>query len=112
MTEETLPQPFRLAVYETIGSTNDEAKRLARAGEPEGVVICAGEQTAGRGRRGRAWSSPPGNLYSSMLLRPRCRAGEAAQLGFVAALGLTDSIAELAPGIAVRCKWPNDLLAN
>lgn len=112
MTDETLPPPFRLVAYETIGSTNDEAKRLARAGEPEGLVICADRQTAGRGRRGREWVSPPGNFYCSMLLRPNCRAAEAAQLGFVAALGLADAIAELAPAVAVRCKWPNDLLAN
>jgi BirA family transcriptional regulator, biotin operon repressor / biotin---[acetyl-CoA-carboxylase] ligase len=112
MTDGTLPPPFRLVAYETIGSTNDEAKRLGRAGEPEGLVICADQQTAGRGRRGRAWVSPPGNLYASMLLRPRCRAAEAAQLGFVAALGLADAIGELAPTITVRCKWPNDLLAS
>jgi BirA family biotin operon repressor/biotin-[acetyl-CoA-carboxylase] ligase len=112
MTGETLPLPFRLAAYETIGSTNDEAKRLARAGEPEGLVICAGQQTAGRGRRGRAWVSPPGNLYSSTLLRPHCRAATAAQLGFVAALGLAEAAGELAPAVAIRCKWPNDLLAN
>jgi BirA family biotin operon repressor/biotin-[acetyl-CoA-carboxylase] ligase len=112
MMDETLPPPFRLAAYETIGSTNDEAKRLARKGEPEGLVLCADRQTAGRGRRGRAWYSPLGNLYASMLLRPRCRAAEAAQLGFVAALSVADAIAELAPTIGVRCKWPNDVLAN
>lgn len=112
MIDETPPPPFRLVAYETIGSTNDEAKRLAHAGEPDGLVICAGQQTAGRGRRGRAWVSPPGNLYCSMLLRPRCHAAKAAQLGFVAALGLSDAIAELAPAIAVRCKWPNDLLVD
>ncbi|HWB51945.1 MAG TPA: biotin--[acetyl-CoA-carboxylase] ligase [Stellaceae bacterium] len=106
------PPPFRLVAYETIGSTNDEAKRLARAGEPEGLVICAAEQTAGRGRRGRAWTSPPGNLYASILLRPRCRAPVAAQLGFVAALGVAGALRELAPAITVQCKWPNDLLAN
>jgi len=112
MTGETLPPPFRLVAYETIGSTNDEAKRLAREGAPEGLVICADRQTAGRGRRGRAWFSPLGNVYASMLLRPRCRAAEAAQLGFVAALAVADAIAELAPAITVRCKWPNDVLAN
>jgi BirA family biotin operon repressor/biotin-[acetyl-CoA-carboxylase] ligase len=112
MTGETLPPPFRLVAYETIGSTNDEAKRLARSGEPEGLVICADQQTEGRGRRGRTWVSPPGNLYCSMLLRPHCRAADAAQLGFVAALGLADAMAELAPAVAVRCKWPNDLLTN
>jgi len=109
---EGLPSPFRLIAYETIGSTNDEAKRLAREGALEGLVICAAEQTLGRGRRGRAWVSPPGNLYASLLLRPQCHPAAAAQLGFVAALGLAGAIAELAPQIIVRCKWPNDLLAN
>ncbi|HVH79438.1 MAG TPA: biotin--[acetyl-CoA-carboxylase] ligase [Stellaceae bacterium] len=112
MSTEGLPSPFRLIAYDTIGSTNDEAKRLARDGEPEGMVICAGEQTLGRGRRGRAWASPPGNLYASILLRPECSVGAVAQLGFVAALSLAAAIDDLAPKIIIRCKWPNDLLAN
>lgn len=108
-----LPPPFRVAAYETIGSTNDEAKRLARDGAAEGLVVWALQQNAGRGRRGRAWVSPVGNLYLSLVLRPRCRAAVAAQLGFVAALGLGDALGELAPpGIDIRYKWPNDLLAN
>jgi BirA family biotin operon repressor/biotin-[acetyl-CoA-carboxylase] ligase len=112
MTEENLPAPFRVIAYKTIGSTNDEAKRRARVGETEGLVIRAERQTGGRGRRGRTWISPPGNLYSSTLLRPQCRAAVAAQLGFVAALGVADAIGELAPRIDLRCKWPNDVLAN
>jgi BirA family biotin operon repressor/biotin-[acetyl-CoA-carboxylase] ligase len=112
MTTEALPAPFRLIAYETIGSTNDELKRLAREGAGEGLVITAARQTAGRGRRGRSWTSPSGNLYSSILLRPQCRAAKAAQLGFVAALGVADAIGELAPVVGLRYKWPNDLLAN
>jgi BirA family transcriptional regulator, biotin operon repressor / biotin---[acetyl-CoA-carboxylase] ligase len=112
MSGDALPPPFRLTAYDTIGSTNDEAKRLARSGAAEGLVVCARQQTAGRGRRGRAWFSPPGNLFASILLRPSCDAATAAQLGFVAALALADALAGLAPGIAVRCKWPNDVLAN
>jgi BirA family biotin operon repressor/biotin-[acetyl-CoA-carboxylase] ligase len=114
MSAETLdlPSPFRLVAYETIGSTNDEVKRLAREGAAEGLIVIAGQQTAGRGRRGRTWVSPPGNLYSSALLRPRCQVASAAQLGFVAALGVADAIGELAPAINPRCKWPNDLLLN
>jgi BirA family biotin operon repressor/biotin-[acetyl-CoA-carboxylase] ligase len=110
MTGEGLPSPFRLIAYETIGSTNDEAKRLAREGAAERLVICAARQTAGRGRRGRSWVSPPGNLYASVLLRPQCRAAIAAQLGFVAALGVAGAIGELASNVAPCCKWPNDLL--
>ncbi len=109
----SLPGPFRVAAYETIGSTNDEAKRLARDGAEEGLVVWALRQTAGRGRRGRVWVSPPGNLYVSLVLRPRCRAATAAQLGFVAALGLGEALDELIPpGIDLRYKCPNDLLAN
>lgn len=107
-----LPPPFRLVAYETIGSTNDELKRLAREGAGEGLVVTARRQTSGRGRRGRAWVSPPGNLYSSTLVRPDCRAATAAQLGFVAALGVADAIGELAPQVELRCKWPNDVLAR
>jgi BirA family transcriptional regulator, biotin operon repressor / biotin---[acetyl-CoA-carboxylase] ligase len=107
-----LPAPYRLIAYETIGSTSDEAKRFARDGAEEGLIVWAKTQTAGRGRRGRVWVSPPGNLHMSLVLRPHCRAGVAAQLGFVAALGVAAALRELAPGVAVRCKWPNDLLAN
>jgi BirA family transcriptional regulator, biotin operon repressor / biotin---[acetyl-CoA-carboxylase] ligase len=107
-----LPSPFRLLAHETIGSTNDEAKRLAREGAAEGLIVSAERQTAGRGRRGRNWVSPPGNLYFSLVSRPDCRAAVAAQLGFIAALGVADALLELAPTIEPRCKWPNDVLAN
>jgi len=112
MTAEGLPPPFRLVAYDTIGSTNDELKRLAREGAGDGLVVTAARQTAGRGRRGRSWTAPLGNLYTSILSRPQCRAAIAAQLGFVTSLGVADAIAELAPAVALRCKWPNDLLAN
>jgi BirA family biotin operon repressor/biotin-[acetyl-CoA-carboxylase] ligase len=75
--------------------------------------VWADEQTAGRGRRGRAWLSPPGNLYLSLVLRPDGAPSRAAQLGFVAALGLGDALAALTgPALHLRYKWPNDLLAN
>lgn len=106
-----LPAGYRLHHYEAVGSSNDEAKTLARAGAPGGTLIWADRQTAGRGRRGRAWASPPGNLYLSVVLRPDAPAGRIAQLSFVAALGLGGALGELA-GAAFdwRCKWPNDLL--
>lgn len=69
-------------------------------------------QTAGRGRRGRAWDSPTGNLAATLLLRPAKSAAECAQLSFVAALAVSDALVKLAPGIDVRLKWPNDVLAN
>jgi BirA family biotin operon repressor/biotin-[acetyl-CoA-carboxylase] ligase len=108
-----LPEGFRLHRYETLGSTNDEAKALARAGARQGTLVWASEQTAGRGRRGRTWLSPPGNLYLSLVLRPDGAPARAAQLGFVAALGLGDALAALAgPALKLRYKWPNDILAK
>ena len=108
-----LPEGFRLCHHATLGSTNDAAKALARAGAPDGTLVWADEQEAGRGRRGRQWLSPPGNLYLSLVLRPDAAPSRAAQLGFVAALGLGDALRPLgAPALLLRYKWPNDLLLN
>ena len=109
----SLPEGFRLHRYETIGSTNDEARRLARQGAREGTLVWADAQAAGRGRRGRPWLSPPGNLYLSLVLRPDAPASRAPQLGFVTALALGDALHLLAgPSLAFSFKWPNDLLAR
>ena len=106
-----LPQGYRLVSFDSIGSTNDEAKRLARGGAAEGTVVWALEQTAGRGRRGRPWASPPGNLYASVIARPDCSAGKAAQLGYVAALALGDALRAKLPALdGLSYKWPNDVL--
>ena len=108
-----LPPAYRLVALETVGSTNDEALRLAAEGAEDGTLVWAREQTGGRGRQGRSWSSPPGNLYFSMVLRPECAPAEAAQLGFVAGLALGEAIGSVAPPlIEVTYKWPNDLLLN
>jgi len=104
---------FRLVALDSIDSTNLEAQRLARAGAPEGTLVWAREQTSGRGRRGRQWSSPPGNLYLSLLLRPAAAPAEAAGLGFLAAVALAEVLTELLPQErAVRCKWPNDVMVD
>jgi len=117
----TLPPGYRLVRYETVGSTNDQAKRLAHDGAPSGTLVWAGAQSQGRGRRGRPWESPCGNLYVSMLLRPACAAAQAAQLGFVAALALADALQRsLGPRAVeegafpphIALKWPNDVLVN
>jgi len=108
-----LPISYRLLRYDRLASTNDEAKRLARAGAQDGTIVWASEQTAGRGRRGRQWVGLPGNLFVSMILRPACPAADANQLGFVAALGLGDAVGDSAPPLTeLRCKWPNDVLLN
>ena len=104
-----LPDGWTLVALESVGSTNDEAVRLADEGAAEGTVVWAREQQGGRGRRGRVWSSPPGNLYSSTIFRPDCPAPRAAELGFVAALAVGDLVPR---GRAVRLKWPNDVLVD
>ena len=102
----------RHIVYGTLGSTNAEALALARAGERGPLWITAQSQSAGRGRRGNAWISPPGNLYATLLLTEPSAPEQAPQLSFVAALALHDAVAACAPqlGPALKVKWPNDLL--
>jgi len=108
-----LPPAYRLVEFDEVASTNEEAKRLARDGAEDGTLVWAKTQTAGRGRAGRTWDSPRGNLYFSLVLRPECAPAEAAQLGFVAAVGLGDALAlVLPPMVEYRFKWPNDVLMN
>ena len=108
-----LPPAYRLIELDSVVSTNEEAKRLAVDGAEDGTLVWAREQTGGKGRQGRAWSSPRGNLYLSMILRPECPLKDAAQLGMAAALALGDAIGSVAPPLVeVTYKWPNDVLAN
>jgi BirA family biotin operon repressor/biotin-[acetyl-CoA-carboxylase] ligase len=104
---------YHLIRLDKIGSTNDEAKRLAREEAPEGTLVWAAVQTAGRGRRGRSWLSPRGNLYLSLLLRPTRPAPQAAQLGFVTALAFGEALLPLLGSqTQLSYKWPNDVLIN
>jgi BirA family biotin operon repressor/biotin-[acetyl-CoA-carboxylase] ligase len=108
-----LPDFYHLIRRAEVGSTNDEAKRLAREGEPEGTLVWAAAQIAGRGRRGRPWISPRGNLYLSLLLRPGRPAARAAQLSFVTALALGEALLPLiGTSVRITYKWPNDVLVN
>jgi BirA family biotin operon repressor/biotin-[acetyl-CoA-carboxylase] ligase len=107
-----LPFPFHLEQRGRIDSSNDEARRLAAAGFGHGTVVSATEQTAGRGRRGRPWNSPPGNLYCSLLLDPGPDAAAAPQLAFVAAVALQAALADMNNNAIFRVKWPNDVLCN
>ncbi|HEX3652390.1 MAG TPA: biotin--[acetyl-CoA-carboxylase] ligase [Rhizomicrobium sp.] len=106
------PEGYRHIHFETIDSTNDEARRRAIAGEAGPVWITADEQMAGRGRRGRVWVSPQGNLMSTLLLNPQKAAAECAQLSFVSAIAAADAVVHFAPESEVKVKWPNDVLAN
>jgi BirA family transcriptional regulator, biotin operon repressor / biotin---[acetyl-CoA-carboxylase] ligase len=102
----------RLLALATIGSTNEEASARARHGERGPLWITAQAQTAGRGRLGRSWNSPPGNLYASLLLSDPAPFERAPELAFVAVLALRDAIVAEVPALAphLAFKWPNDLL--
>ena len=97
-----LPDGFVLHAHERLGSTNDEARRLAEAGAAAGTVVSP-RADPGRGRHGRAWASPPGNLYASVLLRPDCAMPRRAQLSLVAGLALGEALVALAPPAARSC---------
>jgi BirA family biotin operon repressor/biotin-[acetyl-CoA-carboxylase] ligase len=107
-----VPAGYSVASFDEIDSTNEEARRRAALGERGPLWIWARRQTAGRGRRGRAWESPEGNLLATLLIAPGVPAPEAARLSFVGALAVYDLAAAYAPRAAVRVKWPNDVLID
>ena len=108
-----LPPPFRLVERDEVTSTNDTALELAEAGIAAWSVVRARRQTGGRGRRGKVFVSPPGNSYTSFILRPRIAPRDLPQLSLVTGVAVAESIETSAPGTApVRCKWPNDILIN
>jgi BirA family transcriptional regulator, biotin operon repressor / biotin---[acetyl-CoA-carboxylase] ligase len=103
-----LPPGYRLVAFDTVASTNDDARRLLRDGAPAPVVVWAREQAGGRGRDGRSWSSPAGNVYATLMLRPPGAPLVVAQLGFVAALAIAEALDSVVAEVAI--KWPNDVL--
>jgi BirA family biotin operon repressor/biotin-[acetyl-CoA-carboxylase] ligase len=95
---------------ESCASTNDEAARLARAGAARGTVVIAERQTAGRGRDGRVWESPPGGLYLSAVLRPPLPIAAVPPMTLAIGIGLCEAARSFgAPSVL---KWPNDLLVD
>jgi BirA family biotin operon repressor/biotin-[acetyl-CoA-carboxylase] ligase len=101
-----------LYLYARIGSTNDEAKRLAQAGAPEGLLVLADTQTAGRGRQGRPWLTPPGTaLALSLVLRPALAAEHAARVTMLAGVAVCEALEQTA-GVPAALKWPNDVLID
>ncbi len=99
-----------VTVLGEVGSTNDVALEAARGGAAEGLTVLADRQTAGRGRRGRRWASPPGvGVYLSVLLRPGLPPRKAPLLGLAAGLAVAEAVEDLA-GMSPELKWPNDVL--
>ncbi len=126
-----MPPGYRLVSLASVGSTNTEVMRLASAGDPGRIWLVADEQLSGRGRSGRGWTSVPGNLYASLLLRLSCGPMIAPQLALVAGVAVARAVAGLLSDIEysgmrgrvaevpdeasqgsrqLRLKWPNDVL--
>lgn len=113
---------YRLFGFDEVGSTSTEALRAADAGDAGEAWFAALKQTAGRGRRGRAWETPSGNLAASLLIMPECDPAVSASLGFVAGVALNRALAAVLPNGVVKqgldgahriaLKWPNDVLAD
>ena len=124
--ERAAARGYRLVGFDSVGSTSTEAANAARTGDVGEVWFAALQQTAGKGRRGRPWQSPHGNLAASLLIVPDCDPAIAATLGFVAGVALNDALREALPAAVVRTgldgadgagarialKWPNDVLAD
>ena len=122
---EAIAQGYRVESHHTVGSTNVLAMERANEGDPGQLWICALKQQSGRGRRGRAWETPVGNLAATLLMVGNHDPKRAATLGFVAGLSLSDALRTVVPGVAVAAdgagsgsgsaftlKWPNDVLAD
>ena len=107
--QPVVPDDCYLICLDSVGSTNENAKTLAQSGAEEGTVVWSREQTAGKGRHGRTWTSPRGNLYLSIIQRPDCRPADAPQMGFVTGVALANAITRLSD-VPVALKWPNDLM--
>ncbi len=119
---------YRVEGFDAVGSTNSEALDAAAAGDPGGLWFAALQQTSGRGRRGRQWHSPPGNLAASLLIVPDAAPELIATLGFVAGVAMNRALSTILPRGMVRVgidgadgadgrsrialKWPNDVLAD
>lgn len=121
---------FRLVAFDSVGSTSIEADLAAESGDPGDVWFAALQQTAGRGRRGRVWATPHGNMAASLLLRPEFDPVHGALLGFVAGVALNRALTSVLPEAMIKTgvdgadgragsdkarialKWPNDVLAD
>ena len=104
------PAGYDRLILDQTDSTNEEARRRAPAATP--LWIAARKQTAGRGRMGRDWASPRGNLSATLLIGRDEAPGELAKLSFHASLAVADLLTHFAPGAEIALKWPNDALLN
>jgi BirA family transcriptional regulator, biotin operon repressor / biotin---[acetyl-CoA-carboxylase] ligase len=109
---EDWPLGVRLETFGEVDSTNRLGLERLASGDAGPLWLRAEVQTAGRGRAGRAWTSPAGNLYATYVARLPCPAWTAAQLSLVAGVAVVAAVKELAPSVAPQLKWPNDVLVS
>lgn len=108
-----MPDGVGALFFAECDSTNTLAAEYARKGYKGSLWLAAGHQSAGRGRRGRVWASGVGNLYTSLLFRPRLKPSDLAALPYIVALAARETFITLgADKASVRCKWPNDVLID
>jgi BirA family transcriptional regulator, biotin operon repressor / biotin---[acetyl-CoA-carboxylase] ligase len=113
LTERSCTLGSPLVLLDETTSTNDDAKRAAKAGAPHGATWVAERQTAGRGRQGRAWVAAPGDaLLVSVLIRTPCPPAHVPQLALAAGLAARDAVALVVPGVDIGIKWPNDVIVE
>lgn len=108
LNDKGISWPAPIHHFDVLGSTSDHLKRLVQESVPEWTVVLGEQQTAGRGRQGRAWVSPLGNLYLSVLLRPQVAPEILGLLPLAAGIAVAEAISEM--GGDARVKWPNDVL--
>ncbi len=109
----SLPADAVVLEKEATQSTNDDLRALAEHGAPNLSCVWAHQQLKGRGRHGRVWNSPPGNVYCSILFRPQRHWPEVPQLVYVVALAVHEALhAQIDPDQKLEIKWPNDILLN
>jgi BirA family transcriptional regulator, biotin operon repressor / biotin---[acetyl-CoA-carboxylase] ligase len=109
--QRALPLGLPLVLLEQTGSTNDVAAAEANRGVATGALVLADHQTAGRGRLGRTWFSPPRqNLYLSLVLRPQVPIESVATITLALGLGVAEAVHHFVPDAPVEVKWPNDVL--
>jgi BirA family biotin operon repressor/biotin-[acetyl-CoA-carboxylase] ligase len=106
-----VPAGWNVVSMDTVDSTNTFAMELGEKGAPHGTVVVADRQARGRGRLGREWVSPKGNIFVSILLRPGGAPADAALLTLTAAVACARALRK-APGLKVEIKWPNDLIVS
>ena len=102
----------KIKYYDSIDSTNTMAKTLAEEGYPSGTLVVAGQQIAGKGRRGRTWESPEGTgIFMTLLLKPDIRPNNASMLTLIAAMAVSRAVTDIS-GETAGIKWPNDIVMN